>query len=161
MAWSGRSGADVLIAQNAGLWSASEGFAPALRDGLAGWMRAIVEDVRSHAGRKRAVAQVAALGVNAVSVSVMLAVFVYTAGLTGTEVGIAAATAVLNQKLLEAIFGESAMAELIARARSRLDALLTVMFEDERSRFDALVPSPGDLRDLAADLRAAVDGINA
>jgi hypothetical protein len=32
-------------------------------------MRGIVEDVRSHAGRKRTVAQVPALGVNAVGVA--------------------------------------------------------------------------------------------
>jgi hypothetical protein len=122
-------------------------------------MREIVDDVRAHAGRKRAVAQVAALGVNVVSVAVMLAVFVHTAGLTGTEVGIAAGTAILNQKLLEAIFGEGAMAELIANARARLSTLLTALFEGERKRFDTLVPAPGGLRELAAELRAAVDGI--
>ena len=122
-------------------------------------MREIVDDVRAHAGRKRAVAQVAALGVNVVSVAVMLGVFVHTAGLTGTEVGIAAGTALLNQKLLEAIFGEGAMAELIANARARLSALLTSLFEGERERFDSLVPAPGGLRELAAELRAAVDGM--
>jgi len=122
-------------------------------------MRAIVDDVRAHAGRKRAVAQVAALGVNVISVAVMLGVFVHTAGLTGTEVGIAAGTAILNQKLLEAIFGEGAMAELIANARARLEALLTALFEGERERFNALVPAPGGLRELAAELRAAVDGM--
>ena len=122
-------------------------------------MRAIVDDVRAHAGRKRAVAQVAALGVNVVSVAVMLGVFVHTAGLTGTEVGIAAGTAILNQKLLEAIFGEGAMAELIANARARLEALLTSLFEGERERFNALVPAPGGLRELAAELRVAVAGM--
>jgi hypothetical protein len=124
-------------------------------------MRAIVDDVRSHAGRKRAVAQIAALGVNAVAVAVMLGVFASTAGLTGAEVGIAAGTAFLNQKLLEALFGEGAMAELIANARARLMSLVTTLFEDERKRFDALVPAPGALRGLAGDLRAAVEGMAA
>lgn len=159
VAWSDRSQAAALVARNAGLWSASQGFGPAIREGLDRWMRAIVDDVRAHAGRKRAVAQVAALGVNVVSVAVMLGVFVHTAGLTGTEVGIAAGTAILNQKLLEAIFGEGAMAELIANARARLEALLTSLFEGERERFYALVPAPGGLRELAAELRTAVDGI--
>jgi energy-coupling factor transporter ATP-binding protein EcfA2 len=159
VAWSDRSQAAGLVARNPGLWSASQGFGPAIREDLDRWMREIVDDVRAHAGRKRAVAQVAALGVNVVSVAVMLAVFVHTAGLTGTEVGIAAGTAILNQKLLEAIFGEGAMAELIANARARLSALLTALFEGERKRFDELVPAPGGLRELAADLRAAVDGI--
>ena len=159
VAWSDRSQAAALVARNPGLWSASQGFGPAIRQGLDLWMREIVDDVRAHAGRKRAVAQVAALGVNVVSVAVMLAVFVQTAGLTGTEVGIAAGTAILNQKLLEAIFGEGAMAELIANARVRLEALLTLLFEGERERFNALVPAPGGLRELAAELRAAVDGM--
>jgi energy-coupling factor transporter ATP-binding protein EcfA2 len=159
IAWSDRSQAAGLVARNPGLWSASQEFGPAIREDLDRWMREIVDDVRTHAGRKRAVAQVAALGVNVVSVAVMLGVFVHTAGLTGTEVGIAAGTAILNQKLLEAIFGEGAMAELIANARARLSRLLTALFEGERKRFDALVPAPGGLRELAVELRAAVDGM--
>jgi len=159
VAWSDRSEAAALIAGNPALWSASEGFGPAVREGLAAWMRGIVDDVRAHAGRKRAVAQVAALGVNAVGVAVMLGVFVHTAGLTGTEVGIAAGTAFLNQKLLEAIFGEGAMAELIGNARARLDALLSTLFDGERRRFETLVPPPDALRQVAAELRDAVDGM--
>ena len=158
-AWSERSDAAALVAGSPGLWSASEGFGPAVREGLGAWMQAIVDDVRAHAGRKRAVAQVAALGVNAVAVSVMLGVFAFTAGLTGAEVGIAAGTALLNQKLLEAIFGEGAMGELIAKARARLLALITSLLENDRARFEALVPAPGPMRELAAELRAAVEGI--
>ena len=89
----------------------------------------------------------------------MLGVFAYTAGLTGAEVGIAAGTAFLNQKLLEAIFGEGAMGELIAKARARLLALMTSLLENDRARFEALVPAPGPMRELAAELRAAVEGI--
>jgi energy-coupling factor transporter ATP-binding protein EcfA2 len=159
ISWSDRSAAAELVAGNPALWSASRAFAPAVGEGLAAWMRETVEDVRAHAGRKRAVAQVAALGVNAVAVAVMLGVFAYTAGLTGAEVGIAAGTAFLNQKLLEAIFGEGAMAELIANARKRLTALLASLFESERGRFDTLVPSPGRTRELASELRAAVEGL--
>ena len=49
----------------------------------------------------------AALGVNATGIAVMLATFSHTGGLTGAEVGVAAATGFLNQKLLEALFGEA------------------------------------------------------
>jgi len=159
MAWSERSEAAELVARTPGLWSASQRFGPEIRERLNAWMASIVDDVRSHAGRKRAFAQVAALGVNAVAIAVMLAVFVQTAGLTGAEVGIAAGTAFLNQKLLEAIFGEGAMAELIGNARSRLEELATSLFDDERRRFEALVPAPAGLRELAAELRAAVEAM--
>lgn len=160
-AWSERSAAAPLIAEDPGLWSASDGFAPAIREGLGVWMRATIDDVRAQAGRKRAFAQVAALGVNAVGVAVMLGVFVHTAGLTGAEVGVAAGTAFLNQKLLEAVFGERAMEQLIGQARTRLEALLSSLFVRERERFDALVPAPEALREVAAGLRDAVEGLRA
>lgn len=51
------------------------------------------------------------------------------------------------------------MAELIAHARARLEALLTELFDAERQRFDSLLPAPGGMRELAAELRAAVDGL--
>src|SRR2546425_13189993 len=105
-------------------------------------MHTIVEDVRTAGGRKHAVARVAALGVNAVGVAVMLGVFAHTAGLTGAELGIAGGTAFVNQKLLETIFGERVMEELIERARSRLDALLTALFALERDRFDRVAAAP-------------------
>jgi hypothetical protein len=155
-AWSERSDAAALIDQYPTLWSASADLGPRLREGLATWMRATIDDVRTAGGRKRAVAQVAALGVNAVGVAVMLGVFAHTAGLTGAELGIAAGTAFLNQKLLEALFGERAMEQMIEQARARLDALLTSLFARERERFDALATPPATLRDLAAELRAAV-----
>ena len=158
-AWSERSDAAALIDRDPTLWSASQEFGPAMREGLAAWMRATVEDVRTAGGRKRAVAQVAALGVNVVGVAVMLGVFAHTAGLTGAEFGIAAGTAFLNQKLLEALFGERAMEQLIEQARLRLDALLTSLFTKERERFEALAPRPATLRELATALRAAVEGL--
>ena len=136
-------------------------FAPQIREGLGTWMRATIDDVRMAGGRKRAVAQVAALGVNVVGVAVMLGVFAHTAGLTGAEFGIAAGTAFLNQKLLEALFGERAMEQLIEKARERLDALLTSLFARERERFEALVTAPDKLRELAAEMRAAVEGLAA
>jgi len=160
-AWSDRSDAAALIDRDPTLWSASDGFGPAIREGLAAWMRATIDDVRTAGGRKKAVAQVAALGVNAVGVAVMLGVFVHTAGITGAEVGIAAGTAFLNQKLLEALFGERAMEQLIEQARLRLDTLLTSLFAAERERFEALATKPAALRDLAAALRAAVTDLRA
>jgi hypothetical protein len=160
IAWSDRSGSSTLVADHSELWSASEGFGAAIRERLAAWMRAIVDDVRAHAGRKRAIAVLAALGVNAVGVAVMVAVFVHTAGLTGTEVGVAAGTAFLNQKLLEAIFGEGAMAELVGNARSGLSELVTELFDSERKRFEALVPPSDELREVASELRDVVaDGM--
>src|SRR5207248_1691416 len=144
--WSERADAAALIRPTPTLWSASPELAPAVRETLRGWMQAVIDDVRTASGRKHAVARVAAIGVNAVGVAVMLGVFAHTAGITGAELGIAAGTAFLNQKLLEAIFGERAMEELVANAGRRLDEGLATLFDGERARFDALVPAPSAAR---------------
>lgn len=154
--WSERREGAELIARDPTLWSASTALAPALREALRDWMHSVIEDVRTFSGRKTAVARVAAIGVNAVGVAVMLGVFAHTAGITGAEVGIAAGTAFLNQKLLEAIFGERAMEELVANAGRRLDAALAALFASERARFDALTPQADKMRELASELRAGV-----
>ena len=88
----------------------------------------------------------------------MLATFLHTGGLTGAEVGVAAATAFLNQKLLSALFGEAAMVELIQHARRRLQEVLAAAFAAERTRFDEQLPAPGELADLANELRGAAPG---
>ena len=104
---------------------------------------------------KRDLAFGVSLGVNALAVAAMVGVFAHTAGVTGTEIGIVAATGFLNQKLLQAIFGEAAMREMIANARERLEGLLGDEFSKERSRFDRLTADPVELRTLAVELRAA------
>jgi hypothetical protein len=59
------------------------------------------------------------------------------------------------------LFGEAAMAELIADARTRLQEALTETFEEERARFDRLLPAEGALPALAADLREAAAAVRA
>ena len=91
----------------------------------------------------------------------MLATFAHTGGLTGAEVGVAAATAFLNQKLLEALFGEAALVEMIDGARTRLAEALAGSFDEELGRYRRLVPDGDGLRDLASRLRAAADDVAA
>ena len=97
---------------------------------------------------------------NAIGTSAVLAVFVHTGGLTGTEVGITAATAVVNQKLLEAIFGEANVAAFVGRARGDLRELLDRSFVDERGRFEAALGATGD-PGLARRLREAAERVSA
>ena len=155
--WSGDPLGARLVAEDAGLWTASADLADATRQALTNWMGAIASDVAVTGADKRGVARGVSLGVNAGAVTVMLTVFAHTGGLTGAEVGIAAGTAFLNQKLLNALFGEAAVLEMIARARDRLDATLESLMTRERERFDRLVPPGQELRDLGAELRDTVD----
>jgi hypothetical protein len=84
----------------------------------------------------------------------VLAVFIHTGGLTGAEIGITAATAVVNQKLLEAIFGEANVAAFVADARRRLSELIDAAWAEERDRYAAALGSTGDPA-LAHQLRDA------
>jgi energy-coupling factor transporter ATP-binding protein EcfA2 len=142
------------IAADDRLWSVAPDAASALETRFSDWVVGIASDVQATGGPKRALARGASIGVNTVGVGVMLSVFAHTGGLTGAEVGVAAATAFLNQKLLNALFGEAAVVEMVDRARRRLAELLTEAFAEDRGRFDRLVPSAAELRELAGELRA-------
>ena len=154
-AWSDEPAVAAALAADPGLWAVSDGFDERFRERIEAWVASISADIAETGAGKRRLARGASIGVNALGTGVMLATFIHTAGLTGAEVGIAAGTAYLNQKLLNALFGEAAMVELIARARLRLDAALAETFAEERARFDRLVPDPSALEALADELHAA------
>jgi energy-coupling factor transporter ATP-binding protein EcfA2 len=158
-AWSEERSTRELVARDPSLWSASPGFDAALRARLEGWIAGISEDVQQTGGSKRLLARGASVGVNAAGIGVMLATFAQTGGITGAEVGVAAATGFLNQKLLEALFGEAALVEMIGRARKHLDTAIEGAFADELRRYEEVVPQGAALRELAASLRAAAGDI--
>ncbi len=149
-----RYGAAALADQGA-LWGASAKLGDQLTSDLEAWAAGIGEQIRILGEQRKGWARVASIGVNAVGTSAILAVFVHTGGLTGAEVGIAAATAVVNQKLLEAIFGEANVAAFVSRAREGLGSILNEAFAHERGRYvSALGGLPSD-EDLGAALRDA------
>jgi hypothetical protein len=154
-AWADEPQVATAMSDRSDLWTASPDFDRRLRERLDEWIASIAADIAETGEGKRRLARGASIGVNAIGVGVMLATFIHTAGLTGTEVGIAAGTAFLNQKLLGALFGEAALVELIGRARSRLDWALSLTFTEERERFETIVPAPADLDAMAGDLRRA------
>lgn len=142
-----------LIAAHPDLWSASEDLAERASLELHEWMTGIASDVAATGATKRGVARGLSLGVNAGAVTIMIGAFMATGGVTGAEVGIAAATAFLNQKLMNALFGEAAVQEMIERARDDLDERLRGLMDRERGRFDRLVGDGAPERALAAELR--------
>ena len=93
--------------------------------------------------------------------SLMVVVFANTAGITGAEVGIAGGSALLGQKLLEAVFGDQAAprASPSGRAgssRSRVRALL----DEERHRYLDLLASLGIDPEAAEQLRNAARAVD-
>ncbi|MFL5714212.1 MAG: GTPase [Chloroflexota bacterium] len=155
MAWSTDLTMAPITSEHAELWLPSPTFDDRVRAGLDEWMDGIAAEIQAEGQSKRLLARGASLGVNVLGTSVMLATFLHTGGLTGAEVGVAAATAFVNQKLLSALFGEAAMVELIQHARQRLDEVLATAFAAERARYDQHLPATGELSELARELRTA------
>lgn len=154
-AWSTDAAMADAIDGDPTLWGPSDDFEGRLRARLDQWIEGIATEIAARGRPKRRLAQGASIGVNTLGTGVMLGTFIHTGGLTGAEVGVAAATAFLNQKLLAALFGEAAMVELIEDARRRLEAELSETFEIEQERFGRLLPPGGLLAELAGELRAA------
>jgi energy-coupling factor transporter ATP-binding protein EcfA2 len=129
------------------------------------WQSGVLDLVRSEGADKRTTARFLAYGFNGLSVALMVVVFASTGGVTGAEVGIAGGSAVVGQKLLEAVFGDQAVRRLALNARKDLRVRVEALMDQERQRFldrlDALelvTDSSEQLRTLARkvdDLRFA------
>ncbi len=138
------------------LWGASSDLGERARLMLDKWGETITAEVRELGENRRGVARIASLGINVVGTGAILAVFVQTGGLTGAEAGIAAVTAVVNQTLLEAIFGEGNVSRFVDNARARLDAAIADLFGKEASRWDRALDIAPESANLSANLREAL-----
>lgn len=102
------------------------------------WQAGLVESIQATAGDKRKRARIMSLGLNVITVALMLVVFASTAGLTGGEIAIAGGSAVVGQKLLETIFGEDTVRRMAQQAREDLDTRIDALFTRERARYTAV-----------------------
>jgi hypothetical protein len=125
------------------------------------WQADVLEMVRTEGSDKRSTARFLAYGVNGLSVALMVVVFAHTAGLTGAEAGIAGGSAVLGQKLLEAVFGDQAVRSLAERSRRALETRVRALLDAERKRYTDLLDSldidPGAPEALRAAARRVDD----
>jgi hypothetical protein len=151
--WKGAPGGAALVAQHPELAKASPDLPERVERMIRDWQGEVLNMVREEAGQKRTTARYLAFGVNALAVMLMLIVFGATGGLTGAEVGIAGGSAVLAQRLLEAIFGDQAVRELAARARKSLLARVSQLYDEELGRYETVLDevhlSPEAVRDVA------------
>ncbi len=125
------------------------------------WQRHVLELVREEGQGRRTQARILSFGVNGLAVVLMLVVFAGTAGLTGGEVAIAGGSAVLAQRLLEAVFGDQAVRSLAAKARRDLMRRVDELLMQERSRLAELLAGLGLDDEAPARLRAASDAVQA
>jgi hypothetical protein len=155
-AWRGRPGGIGLLGGDAAaLGRVSEGFGEALRDEVRAWQGDVLTLVSEQGAERRTAARLASFGVNGAGLLVMLAVFAQTGGLTGAEVVVAGGTSALSQKLLEAVFGDTAVRALAAQARQELLERVERLLGTEADRFRARVEAAAPQPDAATGLRAA------
>ena len=91
----------------------------------------------------------------------MLVTFAHTGGLTGAEAGIAGGTAVLAQRVLEAIFGDQAVRTMAAKARAALLSAADSLLTQERDRYLDAVGAKTVPADQSARLSRALDAVQA
>ena len=118
------------------------------------WQQGVLEMVRTEGAEKRSTARFLAFGVNGLGVALMVVVFASTAGVTGAEVGIAGGSAVIGQKLLEAVFGDQAVRRLAANARKDLNRRVKELLAAERQRYLYVLDELRIDPDAAENLRA-------
>ena len=125
------------------------------------WQGDILQMVRDEGRDRRTTARIMAYGVNGLGVVLMLVTFASTAGITGAEVGIAGGTAVVGQKLLEAVFGDQAVRELARQAREQLTARVDALYAAELARYEGAVTTLHVDTDQTEHLSAAGAAVKA
>ena len=159
--WRSLAGGSTLLQAHPDLTRVSAEFDRTVSSLVHDWQGDVLDLVRSEGKDRRTTAKVTAYGVNAVGTVLMLVTFAYTGGITGAEVGIAGGTAVLGQKLLEAIFGDQAVRSMATKAKEALLDRAEAAFAQERERFTAVLDQV-DLRpDQARTLGAAAAAVRA
>ena len=121
------------------LGRASRDFRARAERAVRDWQHGVLEMVRTEGSDKRSTARFLAFGVNGLSVALMVVVFAHTAGVTGAEAGIAGGSAIVGQKVLEAVFGDQAVRRLAAQAREDLRTRVAELMDAERARYVELL----------------------
>ncbi len=133
--WRATPGGAPLVLQNPALARLSPDFTARAEQLVRRWQGDVLQMVRDEAAGKRTTARFLAFGVNGLAVMLMLIAFSATYGLSGAEVGIAGGSAVLAQRLLEALFGDQAVRTLSIKARKKLMVAGDKLYEQEKTRY--------------------------
>jgi hypothetical protein len=135
--WRQLPGGDAVLQSHPAVAKPSADFTASTERLVRDWQGELLDLVRSEGKDRRTTARIAAYGLNGIGVVLMLIVFAHTGGLlAGAEVGIAGGTAVLAQKVLEAIFGDQAVREMATTARRRLLERVHDLYAAEQQRYD-------------------------
>lgn len=161
-AWARGLGGERLVANAAARLRTPEDRREAATELVRQWQATLSALIQEEGKDKRASARVLSLGLNTVAIALMIVIFASTAGLSGGEVVVAGGTAVVAQKLLEAIFGDEAVRRMAQSAlkdlHERAGAFMVTDAEPFRSELATLgvdASAGDDLAEVLALLSAA------
>ncbi len=155
------AGRELLRHTYADLSRASPDYGTEVARTIRDWQGGVLDLVADEGMGKRSQARFLALGVNGIGVALMIVVFSQTGGLVGAEVGVAGGTAVLAQRVLEAVFGDQAVRRLASKAKDDLDSRVEALLSAELLRYHTVLDGLRIDSEQAAALRQAADNIQA
>jgi energy-coupling factor transporter ATP-binding protein EcfA2 len=157
-AWRVRAAGRALLGDRPrALAHVSDDFRPALEREVRAWQGRVLQLVAEEGRERRTAARLASFGTNGAGLALMLAVFAQTGGLSGVELLVAGGTTAASQKVLEAVFGDSAVRALAATARADLLTSVEDLLATERARFTGIVDAVAPEPDASITLRTALD----
>jgi hypothetical protein len=158
--WASTQPGRSLLEGSVELGRASRDFRERADRAVRDWQQHLFDVVRQEGADKRATARFLAYGVNGLGVALMIVVFAGTGGVTGAEVGVAGGTAVVGQKILEAVFGDQAVRRLAAAARDELLRRARALLDAERARYLTVLDTAGAPATAANRLRDAARAVD-
>ncbi|MFJ2033458.1 dynamin family protein [Streptosporangium sp. NPDC087985] len=136
--WLHRSGAGETLAAAPGLGHASDELLRRTGRTVAAWQEHIIELIRTEGVTKRAVARLVSFDVE--SLSLIFAIGLLGDGSAETE---GVVTGALPKRLVHALLGAESLRTIGAKARSDLRARISMLFDDEMSRYVQVLDGAG------------------
>jgi hypothetical protein len=156
--WRREPGAREVLAAATATLASEERLTDEAAAEVRGWQDELLGMVRREGADKRLTARMLSFGVNGLGIALMVVMFASTAGLTGAEIAIAGGTAVVAQKLLEAVFGDEAVRKMTHAARTdlhaRAGALLAAQADSYRHALADLGIDPAATDNIAGAITA-------
>jgi len=128
-----------------------------VREAIARWETDVADRIEQVGGPRKAQARRRSTALNAVATTAIVVLFTLSGGLTGGEVGIAAAAAAGSQWLLVRMLGEQNVKRLLDEIGADLRRHVGVLAEADQARLDAAIESAGPPEDAANALAAAAN----
>jgi len=122
------------------LGALSPAFPDAAARAVREWQAFVLDVIRKEGSAKKSTARILEYGVNGLGLSLMVVVFARETGIPkGAEASAGAGSAVVGQRLLEAVFGDKAVQGMVDKAREDLDGKVHALMDAEFARYLAVL----------------------